>query len=116
MSIRTQYLIPVFVLSSAVCEREFYDSHSNRSTDACCTTPGVVLQAFYYGPYTGGGTCSLDSPNHVGVPPEIEGVSLTVAMNVKQFEMGSCGMCIQITGETRTTIRRGHERSRVAAT
>jgi hypothetical protein len=47
------------------------------------------------------------------VPPEIEGVSLTVAMNVKQFEMGSCGMCIQITGETNTMVRQGYERSRV---
>jgi hypothetical protein len=36
--------------------------------------------------------------NGVWVPPELSGIDFTVAMNKQQYNAGSCGMCIELTG------------------
>lgn len=43
--------------------------------------------------------CVDPQGNGVWVPPEISGIDFTVAINNDQYNAGSCGMCIELTGE-----------------
>ncbi|KAM3568941.1 hypothetical protein VYU27_008950 [Nannochloropsis oceanica] len=52
----------------------------------------------YYGNYQGGGACGLDQPDGMALPPEVKGIDFTVALDQAQFNLGGCGMCIQLTG------------------